>query len=306
MIYFKIIITLLLTINLAGYVNAEDSKKALTLRDIKSGQNYQVRVRTGNLAVDRSVYNAVKNMFSEYLSISAEASYTGYIEVLFSSSLGQGILGSKPAYATNVVYGDNWFTGSTDAEYALPLEVESNQGGILRWQKSQMNITIKDVKHNNFWSGEYTYKGMQDVAGLMNKTNEGANLCLDRIADTFKSDFNINYLLDEKGEIKPPAVALVVENRWMKAGKNSLGHSINVDSHTITYPSPDVLRVWAQSNLHEHKFMDLIEINCKNTTFKYLEGRLDKNPSLHPHSSQWMLIAPESTPDRILSLLCTE
>jgi hypothetical protein len=140
----------------------------------------------------------------------------------------------------------------------------------------------------------------------MHKTNEGANLCLDRIVSKFKNDFNIDQKPAKTEKMKLPAIALVVKSRWRNAGKNSLGHRINVDLHSITYPSPDVLRVWTQSDLHEYNFMDLIEINCKNTTFRYLEGRLDKNPSLYPHSAEWMLIAPDSTPERVLRLLCTE
>ena len=306
MIYIRIVITLLLTLNLTAYADAESRTKKLLLKDIKSGQNYQVRVRTGNLELDRRVYSAALDSLSEYLPISNEVSYTGFIEVIFSSTLGQGILGSKPAYSTTVEYGDKWFTDSTNAEFSSPMEVESNEGGILRWQKSRMSVTIKDLKDNKLWSGEYTYKGMQDITGLMKKTNEGANLCLDRIVSKFKNDFNIDQKSAKTRKVKLPAVGLVVKSRWRNAGKNSLGHSVKVDSHSITYPSPDVLRVWTQSDLHEDNFMDLIEINCKKTTFRYLEGRLDNNPSLHPHSAESTLIAPESTPERVLRLLCTE
>jgi hypothetical protein len=192
MIYMRFIITLLLIVNLTGYANAENLGKTLTLKDIKSGQNYQVRVRTGNLALDQRVYSATIDILSRYLPISGEASYTGFIEVIFSSTLGQGVLGSKPAYSASVVYGDKWFTDSTNAELLSPMEVESNEGGIIRWQKSWMKLTIKDLKDNKLWSSEYTYKGGQDITGLMNKTNEGANLCLDRIVSKFKSDFNID------------------------------------------------------------------------------------------------------------------
>lgn len=306
MIYVKILITLLLTLNLAGYADAESRKKALSLKDIKNGQNYQVRVRTGNLAVDRSVYNAARDVFSGYLPISDEAPYTGYIEVLFSSRLGQGVLGSKPAYKSNVVYGSKWYTDNTNADLTSPIDIESNEGGILRWQKSHMTLTIKDLKDHKLWSSEYTYKGMQDITGLMSKINEGANLCLDRIISKFKSDFNIKPKPSKKQKMKLPTVALVIKSRWRNAGKNSLGHSINVDSHSISYPAPDILRVWTQSDFHEYNFMDLIEINCKNITFRYLEGRLDKNPSLYPHSAEWTLIAPVSTPERVHRLLCTE
>ena len=186
------------------------------------------------------------------------------------------------------------------------MEVESNERGILRWQKSRMKVTIKDLKDNKLWSGEYIYKGMQDITGLISKTNEGANLCLDKIVSKFKSDFNIDQKPAKTRKEKLPIIGLFVKSRWMNAGKNSLGHSVNVDSHSITYPSPDVLRVWTKSDSHENNFMDLIEINCKKATFRYLEGRLDKNPSLYPHSAESMLIAPESTPERVLRLLCTE
>ncbi len=308
MIYIRIFITILLTLNLAGYADAEYRKKTHTLNDIRNGQTYQVRVRTGNMAVDRKVYNTARDILSDYLPITEESN-TGFIEVLFSSTLGQGILGSKPAYSTNVAYGDNWFTDSTNAEFSSPIEVESNEGGIVRWQKSHMSVTIKDLKDNTLWSAEYTYKGIQDIAGLMNKINEGANLCLDRIVSKFKSDFNIDKKPSKTRKVKMPAIGLIVKSRWRNAGKNSLGHSIKVDSHSITYPSQDVIRLWTQSDLHDNHFIDFvdfIEINCKNKTFRYLEGRLDKNPSLYPHSAEPVMIAPESTPERVLRLLCTE
>jgi hypothetical protein len=192
MIYIRLFITLLLIFNLAGYADAESTRKKVTLEDIRNGQNYQIKVRTGNLALDKRIYHAAKDILSAYLPISRSASYTGFIEVMFSSTLGQGILGSKPAYATTVVYGDKWFTDSTNAELLSPTEVESNEGGIIRWQKSRMKLTIKDLKDNKIWSSEYTHKGTQDIAGLTNKTNEGANLCLERIVSTFKNDFNID------------------------------------------------------------------------------------------------------------------
>ena len=106
MIYIRILITLLITLNLAAYANAESRTKKRSLKDIKSGQNYKVRLRTGNLELDKRVYSAALDSLSEYLPISNEVSYTGFIEVIFSSTLGQGILGSKPAYSTTVEYGD--------------------------------------------------------------------------------------------------------------------------------------------------------------------------------------------------------
>ncbi len=304
MIYIKILITLLISLNFAGFANAENGKK-VSLRAIKEDQNYQMRVRTGNLAVDRRVYSAAKDALSEYIPVSDEDSYTGFVEILFSSTLGQGILGSKPAYLNNIIYGDKWFTDITNAEFSSPMEIESNKGGILQWQKSQMTITIKDLNYNKLWSAQYTYKGMQDIAGLMNKINDGANFCLDKIVSKFKKDFDIDQKQAKRGETKQPTIGLIVKNRWTNAGINNLGHNIHVDSHSINYSSLDIFKVWIKSDLHEYNFMDLIEINCIDNSFRYLEGRLDYNPSLSPHSAEWTLITPESTPERVQLLLCT-
>ena len=298
----KFFVTLIIILTLAGCSTIETRKSVPDLQTITMGNNYRVRVKTGNLALDRIIYNSANTIFSKYLPVLEGLEYTGFIEVVFASALSQ----SKSAYKTNVLYGDKWYTGSNADNIHFPDEDEIARRSFLTWQNSKMTVSIKDIKGNTLWIANYQYKGGEDFNEIFAGTADvAAKLCLDRIVSKFRQDFNIkSSQVAEKQKKKLPTIALIIKSGWTETGKNSHGHIVFVNTRSLSHPSSDTIRVWTKASSNNNFFMDQVEIHCKDNKFRLLESRLDKNPSLSPHTDKWSAIAPKSTPELIYNSFC--
>jgi len=140
--------------------------------------------------MDRIVYDSTSRIFGRYVPITEKNSYSGMIEVVFTSTADSLPANSKPAYKTNVVYGNTWFTGNqlTDSR----VEDEISHAGLFTWQNSRMSVVIKNLDGELLWGGEYAHKGGEEYKDVLVKTaDEAANLCMDRIIGLFRNDFNI-------------------------------------------------------------------------------------------------------------------
>lgn len=304
--YFRLFVTFAIIAALTGCSTINSSKKTVDLQTITQDRNYRIRVRTGNIALDRIVYTTTFNVFGRHLPVSEEAPYSGFIEVVFSSASGKIIGKITPSYKTNVQYGNSWYTGGDPVNAGSLIKNEFEPGELLTLITSTMDISIKNIKGGKLWDAHYTVKGgKNDPLTFVRRVDAAAKLSIERIADKFIKDFEVTPEPEEvKTKKKLPPFALIVKSRWQKTGKNSHGHIVYADTHTISYPTEETITVWTKSRWRSNSYLDLVRIHCTENKFIFIEGRQDKNPSLLPFPDKWSTISPESTPELILKALC--
>ncbi len=421
MIYFRLIIILILICSFSGCSTTNSIKKAHDLEAISKYQIYQVRVRTGNLSLDRSIYSSTRSVFNQFLPVSEEGPFTGFIEVEYSAESGSITGKSTPSFKRNIRYGNSWYTGSSD-NFMNFIEDDVVPAGLLKRSSSEMTFTIRENNGSELWHAEHRFKGGEstalsiggpaessarkslniilskfisdfpdDYAGIkiiesagstsvdetgptadtyfvvltkqpetnvvlnIQSTDSATGAIVDRERLTFSSrtwhkpqpltvtavndgliegnphsimithDINtelttdtdytaiqgslesLTVIITDSSSTKPKEtfpIALFVKSRWDKAGKNRHGHTVYTDSHSVTYPSEDIIKVWTKATLGGKNYLDQIEIHCTISKFRFLDGRLDKNPSLSPYPEAWTSMSPESTPELIFKALC--
>jgi len=194
------------------------NKQAYTYSTVTDKNSYQVRVRSGNLMLDRIIYEAAAKEFGKYLHISEQDSFTGFIDISFVCKAKRGISGSSPGYINNVVYGNSWYTGDATVHkgsgFSSSLS-ESRSVGMFNIQKSNMITVIKKKNGLQFWDAQDAYNGVSDFSRLFVQTvDETALFSLDRIINQFKNDFSILGTLSEAGRYnQPPDAALVIKDK---------------------------------------------------------------------------------------------
>ena len=194
------------------------NKQAHTYSTVTDKNSYQVRVRSGNLMLDRIIYEAATKEFGKYLHISGQDSFTGFIDITFVCKAKRGITGSSPGYINNVVYGNSWYTGDETAHkgsgFSSSLS-ESRSIGMFNIQKSNMIAVIKKINGLQFWDAQDAYNGVSDFSRLFIQTvDETALFSLERIINQFKNDFSVLGTLSEAGRHnKPPDAALVIKDK---------------------------------------------------------------------------------------------
>jgi hypothetical protein len=187
---FFLIIVLLLFLNACSsiqtYPNFQDAQM------IVKNQSYQVRVRTGNEVMDKLVYEFAYLEFGKYLPIAEQGSFTGTVDIIFSSSSESSFIGSRAAYATTIGYVNGWYTGTgyvgvTGSASTVSGDISS--GGTFTWQNSTMLVILKDSVGKRLWSADYKYKGGWEMSGWsVNTAQEAARLCVHRVAEKLKQD----------------------------------------------------------------------------------------------------------------------
>ena len=168
------------------YSNFQDTQM------IVKNQSYQVRVRTGNEVMDRIVYEFAYLEFGKYLPIAEKGSFTGTVDITFSSSSESAFIGSSVAYATTTGYVDGWYTGTGYVGVtgnASTVSSGVSGGGTLTWQNSTMIVILKDGDSKRLWSADYKYKGGWEMSGWsVNTPQEAARLCVQRVAEKLGQD----------------------------------------------------------------------------------------------------------------------
>lgn len=188
--FFLFPVLLLLVLNACSsmqtYSNFQDAQI------IVKNQSYQVRVRTGNEVMDKLVYEFAYLEFSKYLPIAEQGSFTGTVDIIFSSSSESAFIGSSAGYATTTGYVNGWYTGSgyigaTGSASTVSSGISS--GGTFTWQNSTMLVILKDSSGKRLWSADYKYKGGWEMSGFsVNTPQEAARLCIERVAEKLNQD----------------------------------------------------------------------------------------------------------------------
>jgi hypothetical protein len=93
---------------------------------------------------------------------------------------------------------------------------------------------------------------------------------------------------------------------WKIVNGTKSGTSVYIDSQTLSYPSEDIARVLIKTASNKNEYLDLLEINCRQTKFRLLEQRLKKNPALTPHSHEWVIISPQSILKLVSNAVCSK
>ena len=62
--------------------------------------------------MDKLVYEFAYLEFGKYLPIAERGSFTGTVDIIFSSSSESAFLGSSAVYATTTGYVNGWYTGT--------------------------------------------------------------------------------------------------------------------------------------------------------------------------------------------------
>jgi len=193
------------------------NKQAANLSSITADRTYQLRVRSGNLTMDKIIYESASAEFGKYLQIHNKNTFNSLIEIVFTNASKKSFTGSTAGYTTNVLYGDTWYTGDDDSSLKShnPMAgTEIISGGTWTSQSSTMTVAIKDIEGKILWNAQYNYKGAYEASGLYVKTSdEAARISLDRIIKQFEKDFIIIPKAEDKTRDKKPVAALIIESQ---------------------------------------------------------------------------------------------
>jgi len=192
------------------------NKQAYTYSTV-TDNSYQIRVRSGNLMLDKAIHEAATKEFGKYLQISGQDSFTGFIDIIFICNAKRGITGSSPGYINNVLYGNSWYTGNERVNKGSGFSSSMSENksiGMFNLQKSTMIVVIKKINGLQFWSAQEAYNGVSDFSRLFVQTvDETAIFSIERITNQFKIDFSIlETLLELRSQIKHPEAALVIKD----------------------------------------------------------------------------------------------
>lgn len=168
---------------LAGCSTVETSGTGLTSPNA-STDRIQLRVRTGNEQMDRTVYELVYQQFADVLPLREAPPYTGSFDVTFDSSTQSAFLGSSSTIASTGSKG--WYTGAgivSGAASAL------SAGAVFDWQNSTMLAVLRGSDGGRLWSADYSYKGGWEMSGwVVNTPEEAARLVAKRLKARYLAD----------------------------------------------------------------------------------------------------------------------
>ena len=191
MSHFKGAALLLLTIALSACSSIRVTPVSIASGPVKKAQAYILEVQTGNVELDKFLYEQCYREFSAVLPIVEKGVYTGVIEVAFLSTTdGASIGGNSTASSANVqgFYSRYSGVGYTSASLATN---SVSSGQMLKWQNSSMDVVIKRKEGDRIWSGDYQYKGGWEMSGWsVNTADEAARLCAQRMARYMKTAFS--------------------------------------------------------------------------------------------------------------------
>jgi len=189
--YLKLLIAGLIVFNLINCSTISVNKQAANLSSITVNKTYQVRVRSGNIAMDKLIYKTASAEFGKYLRMNSEEPFNTVIDIVFMSKSRKGFAGASNGYVNNVLYGNSWYTGSETFGYQS-MDTEIAPGGPFTWQNSTMIVTIKELEGKVLWDAQYNYKGDVDLSRLyVSSADEAAMTSLVTIIKRFEKNFII-------------------------------------------------------------------------------------------------------------------
>lgn len=215
--YFRLFIASVLLMSSIGCSTISSNRQAVNLSALTAGKTYQVRVRSGNLALDKIIYDYVSLKFGEYLQMAGKKQFDNYIEIVFQSTLKEGISKSSAGYITNMIYGNSWYTGDDSpwsGDYPSSSGTEIIPGGMSSRQNSTTTVVLRDSEGSILWRARCLYKGGSELSGLYVKAaDEAARISLDKIIMQFEKDFIfIPKAAEHEDQNKMPGIALVIED----------------------------------------------------------------------------------------------
>lgn len=169
-----------------------ESSKVQDTHSLLNNQRYQIKVRTGNNAMDSIVYEYAYKHFSKVLPVVEKEPYTGSIDVTFGSSADGYYVGTTTSYSTTNANATAWYTGGNSAVAYGSSSTNTTgvtTGSAVTWQNSTMLVVVRDSAGNRLWTADYKYKGGWEMSGfVVNTAQEAANLCCKRVAEKLKKD----------------------------------------------------------------------------------------------------------------------
>lgn len=211
--YLKLLIAVLIVFNFSNCSTMSINKQAANLSSITVNKTYQVRVRSGNLAMDKLIFKTASAEFGKYLRMHGEEPFNTVIDIVFMSKSKKGFAGAASGYVNNVLYGNSWYTGSEIFGYQS-MDTEIATGGPFTWQNSTMIVTIMELEGKVLWDAQYNYKGDIELSRLYVSTaDEAAMISLVTIIKQFEKDFIIIPSAENRNNNIKPGIALIVEKQ---------------------------------------------------------------------------------------------
>jgi hypothetical protein len=219
--YLKLLTAVLIIFNFSNCSTISTNKQAANLSSITVNKTYQVRVRSGNIAMDKLIYKTASAEFGKYLRMHGEEPFNTVIDIVFMSKSRKGFAGAASGYVNNVIYGNSWYTGSETFGYQS-MDTEIAPGGPFTWQNSTMIATIREPEGKVLWDAQYNYKGDIELSRLYVSTaDEAAMASLVTIIKLFEKDFII--VPSAKNRNKKPGIALILEKQKSSESQKDQG-----------------------------------------------------------------------------------
>ena len=207
-----LLIAMSIILYLSGCSTIISSKQAANLSSITADKTYQVRVRSGNIAIDKLIYKTASAEFGKYLRMQGQEPSNAVVDIVFLSKSEKGFSGAANSYVNNVYYGNSWYTGNETSGYQS-VDREIAPGGPFTWQNSTMTVTIREREGKVLWDCQYNYKGGLELSRVyVSSADEAAMISLSKIIKLFEKDF-IMVRPAENRNYKNPGIALIVEKK---------------------------------------------------------------------------------------------
>jgi hypothetical protein len=215
--YLKLFTALVVILNFNNCSTMSVNKQAANLSSITVNKTYQLRVRSGNLAMDKLIYEFASAELGKYLRMNNKEPVNSFIDIEFLSKSKRAFAGINAGYVNNVFYGNSWYTGSETPGLSNAYRsagTEITPGGSFTWQNSTMLVTIQDMESRILWKAHYNYKGGSEFAWVyVNTADEAARISLNKIIKQFEKDFIIIPKAEDKIKYEKPGIALIVEKQ---------------------------------------------------------------------------------------------
>ncbi len=304
----RLFITSFIVLSLCVGCSSTHSRKYAKHLPYTTGERaYQIKVRSGNLAMDDNIYALAFSDFSKYLPVSKRGPYVGFIEITFKSSSKTLFKDPVPGYLTNIQYGDAWFTGNiNEINDKLMAKTEIKPGGVFTDQDSVMTVVIKDIKGRKIWNADDKYNSHEifSVQGV-DSADKAASSSIHKLVEFLRSDFNLKQQESVGGKTSytPESAIIVGKRTWKELGKNQDGESVSIDINSINYKSMGRVSLYAKIFIFDRQIQEY-EINCSQNKYRVLDDKLSAPASVLQKSVKWLSIPPESTSSLLYFYVC--
>ena len=154
-------------------------------------ERIELRVQTGNPQIDRILYEAAFQQFSDVMPLREREPYSGTFDLTFTSTTQSAFVGSSSSTSSYNGTVTGWYGPSN---YSAALNGSSNtatvsSGSVFNWQNSVMTAILRDSDGERLWSATYDYKGGWEMSGYtVNTPAEAAVLVAKRLKKQYVKD----------------------------------------------------------------------------------------------------------------------